>query len=98
MQADIVRIQAFVFNEQSGRTVSVIPSIISDNTINKLSALETFNRLATHNWIPGICWSIIRREHLLKHQLFFKEGSSTEDQLFYIQRLTLNKQAYIILL
>lgn len=39
-------------------------------------------------WIPAICWTLIDRSLLVREQLFFKEGLTAEDQLFYIQLLS----------
>lgn len=94
-KADIIRVQAEIFYENSAYTIS-IPSIIPNHNLNRLSGLTALNCLATANWIPGICWSIIRREYLLTHKLFFREGNSVEDQLFYIQLLTVDKQVKVI--
>lgn len=85
-QADIIRVQAAVFFTSERK--NKIPSpLYQDNNIVLLSTEDILDRLSGRNWIPGICWSLIRREYLLKHNLFFKEGNSTEDQLFYIQLL-----------
>ncbi|MGX2957079.1 hypothetical protein ACWIYZ_08320 [Ursidibacter arcticus] len=50
----------------------------------------------SHNWIPGVCWSIIKRDLLIKHNIFFYENIKAEDQIFYIQILTCKESLIVI--
>lgn len=48
------------------------------------------------NWIPAICWSMIKRDFLEKNQLYFVENVKAEDQLFYIQLLTCSQDMRVL--
>lgn len=88
---DLIRVQ-FELAVESGmqtykqRREPYIPDYQA-NLIYRLSGEQCFNLLA-HNWIPGICWTLIKRELLQRHQIRFLEHAKAEDQLFYIELLT----------
>ena len=47
-------------------------------------------------WIPGCCWTLIKREYLEEYKIRFQENIIAEDQLFYLQLLTKRKDCKII--
>lgn len=88
---DLIRVRSKTLvqdgdKQYQGEVTPYIPDY-QTNLIYQLSGEACFNLLA-HNWIPGICWTLIKRELLQRHQLRFLEHTKAEDQLFYIQLLT----------
>lgn len=47
-------------------------------------------------WVPGVCWTIIKKSYLDAHQLTFEEGVIAEDQLFYVQLLTASENCLLL--
>lgn len=96
---DLIRVQfelavEYDTNKYKERREPYIPDY-QTNLIYRLSGEQCFNLLA-HNWIPGICWTLIKRELLQRHQLRFLEHTKAEDQLFYIQLLTCQQNIQVL--
>lgn len=90
--ADIIRLQAEKF-VHGGNDCIEIPSLQFHLQPDKgyvFSGKDALNLMVQRGWIPGVCWTLIRRKFLLKHQLKFAEGIKAEDQLFYLQLLTVD--------
>lgn len=91
---DIIRVQAkrnMKLNLFEGGPFCLIPSA-TDNIQSTqgylFSGYDYFLNIVVKDWIPGICWSIIKRDLLLSNQILFLENVRAEDQLFYVQLLT----------
>lgn len=94
-QADLLRVQPrFVYHDEHHNPVSMNypkPHIADyePESIYQMRGEVVLNSMLHHQkWSPAICWTLIKREFLQKHQLAFLEGVKAEDQLFYIQLLT----------
>ncbi|AHG86664.1 hypothetical protein F544_14360 [Bibersteinia trehalosi USDA-ARS-USMARC-190] len=95
---DMIRLQAEKVAQLTGKRLA-IPTLKANNNVNQgylLSGKETLSLMVQQTWIPAICWTLIRREFLLKNQLNFIEGIKAEDQLFYLQLLTIDPNATLI--
>lgn len=98
--ADIVRVRAKKVAELAHlQDELVIPSILKnaeEDMVYRLSGYDCLKFLVDNKWIPGICWTLIKREVLQRHQLQFLQGVRAEDQLFYIQLLTCEPQLLVL--
>lgn len=88
-QADLLRYQVVRFFQNKQL---LVPSPAFDHNLNphpvyQMTGKECLGVLTRFVWIPGICWTMIHREFLNRHQIRFVEGIKVEDQLFYIQLL-----------
>lgn len=96
-QADLIRVNAEISFLNGQRFP--IPTLTQDSdsqTVYSWSAIEAFSATVERGWIPGICWTLIRRHFLQKIELMFHEGITAEDQLFYIQLLTSAPEAKLL--
>lgn len=92
--ADIIHLQGMIEyeNKPSISTPRVFSQALeADHYVMK--AESALFLLLSREWMPGICWTLIKREFLLKHQLYFIENLKAEDQLFYLQLLTSDLEA-----
>lgn len=92
-QADVVKLRSLVQYEYADGSKSAIGEIIPSHPQLPELGAALFSgyeclKMMYRRWIPGVCWSIIRRGLLLEHGLFFAEGVQAEDQLFYVQLLS----------
>lgn len=99
-QADIIKLQALQANEKmikEGRAYN-IPSAFENIERNQTVIFTGYECLShmVKNWMPAICWSIIRRDFILRNNILFMEGVKAEDQLFYLQLLTCHSDIKII--
>lgn len=100
-QTDLVRLQAqrqWEIPNQLTRPER-IPSAFAELEAGKgylMSGEQCLKSMTERVWIPGICWTLIKREFLIRHQLAFYENSRAEDQLFYVQLLTCQPDVRIL--
>lgn len=96
-QVDLIRVQAqYEYQNQSTR---IIPSILGSDMrdgIYLMDAGVALQKMTDKPWTPAICWTIYRRDFLTKHNLFFVEGVRAEDQLFYLQTLSVDLKAQLL--
>lgn len=91
-QVDLVKFQA-QFQIESRENTNPIRQIFSNpfNVMPRQAVLvsgEEYLAKVVKHWIPGVCWTLIRRDFLLKNNISFMENVKAEDQLFYVQLLT----------
>lgn len=97
-QTDVVKLQTELFKDDTGE-IYHWPPVTKDlqgNSGQFYLGHQFFVALTFKRWVPCVCWSLIKREYLLKHQLFFKEGMKAEDQIFYTQLLTADESLSLL--
>lgn len=90
---DVIKLQARRQTQSTDYTGPIYALPSAHETLNRnqgfvISGTECLIKMVEQYWIPAICWSLIKREFLIKNNLFFVENMRAEDQLFYIQVLT----------
>lgn len=89
---DIVRIGARKFLHENYDMMSNPMPFAGQNhdrsQAYKYHSYDYLCAIAHRDWIPGICWNLMKRSFLERNHLKFIEGVRAEDQLFYIQVLT----------
>ncbi len=79
---------------------SQIPYLFSGTNGSNATLLTGYEALLEierrRYWIPGCCWTLIKREYIEKHKICFQENIIAEDQLFYLQLLTKSAKCQII--
>lgn len=90
-QVDLVKLQSQAFLDKNPSEIHPYPPT-SPNLTDKSGELYTgrqfFTALAFKLWIPGVCWTLFRREFLLNNSYHFVAGVKAEDQIFYTEILT----------
>lgn len=87
--ADLIRIQAELFYEGTQKCSPISSlSIGTSRDYHLFSAHQACHSTVEKGWLPGVCWTLVKKEYLLNNSLFFEEGVYAEDQLFYLQLLT----------
>ncbi|QLB21535.1 hypothetical protein A6B43_08360 [Vespertiliibacter pulmonis] len=74
----------FLFKDQS--TQKIITYLDNNTITTGYDILKT--SYEQNDWIPGVCWTLMKKSYLDKHQLVFQEEVVAEDQLFYLHLLT----------
>lgn len=97
INCDIIKLQTYLqYDDLCVRREPFLNKVIMDGESTLLDMREFLIQMERRRWIPSICWSLIRRSFLEKHHVRFIEGVKTEDQLFYLQLLTVDPSAKII--
>lgn len=98
-QADIVKLQFEMFlddHSESPYRWEAVSAELSENTGKIYHGSRYFVALSHKRWIPGVCWSLIRRRYLQQRELWFMEGIQAEDQIFYTALLTGDLQISVL--
>ena len=99
--ADIIRFGGMFYWEKE-KSMVPIPYILSNGKENEYTAVlmsgwEALIHIEKNQyWIPALWASFIKRDYLRKYHLFFKEGTTVEDQLFCVQSLSADENCKII--
>lgn len=95
-QVDLIRVQSerIYPNGVSHSIPSIVDSL--NNRFHLMTAGEALKLIIQKAWTPAICWTLFKREFLLKNRLTFVEGVRAEDQLFYLQSLTVDLNAKLL--
>lgn len=98
-QIDVVKMQTELFLDHDPSQTylwATASQNLSGQSAMHYTGRQFFVQLSHTRWIPCVCWSLIKREFLLKHQLFFTEGIKAEDQIFYTLLLTIDDQLKLL--
>lgn len=88
--ADVVKLQRQLFLDSDPHQTEVWEPVspLQENEAKLYRGYRFFIALSHQRWVPCVCWSLYRRDYLMKKGLFFVEGILAEDQIFYTQLLT----------
>lgn len=95
VHCDVIKLQTYIKYDDKYAKRIPFSNLSSNGEAPILTMRQFLENLNRGHWMPAICWSLIRRSFLEKHQLRFMEGIKTEDQLFYLQLLTVDLEAKI---
>lgn len=98
-QIHVIKMQTELFLDSDPSQVyhwqAVSPNLSANDSM-LYTGRQFFVQLAHTRWIPCVCWSLIQREFLLHHRLFFQEGIKAEDQIFYTKLLTMDENLRLL--
>lgn len=97
--ADVVKMQRELFlddNPNCRELWQPVSKTLAENEAMLYHGYGFFVALTHSRWVPCVCWSMYKKDFLLKHELYFIEGLKAEDQIFYTQLLTVDEKLLVL--